>query len=46
MTQSRFWRRLLIALFVAVLAFTAYHAARTVSAAIYWHRHRDAISRS
>lgn len=41
MTNPRLWRRLLIVLFVAAVAFTAYHAARTISAAIYWHQHRD-----
>jgi len=34
-------RRILIALFVAILAFTGYHAVRTVSDAIYWNAHRD-----
>ena len=41
MTRERFWRRVLIALFVAVVAFTGYHAVRTVSDAIYWNAHRD-----
>ena len=31
----------MIALFVAVLAFTGYHAVRTVSDAMYWNAHRD-----
>ncbi|WP_233150743.1 hypothetical protein [Sphingomonas mollis] len=30
-----------MALFVAVLAFTGYHAVRTVGDAIYWNAHRD-----
>jgi hypothetical protein len=34
-------RRLLIALFVAILAFTGYHVVRTVTDAIYWNAHRD-----
>lgn len=41
MIRNRPWRKALIALFVAVLAFTGYHAVRTVSDAIYWNAHRD-----
>jgi len=41
MTRNRPWRKALIVLFVAVLAFTGYHAVRTVSDAIYWNAHRD-----
>ncbi len=41
MTRERIWRRIGIALFVAVVAFTGYQAVRTVSAAIYWSAHRD-----
>jgi len=41
MTHTRPWRKVLIALFVAVVAFTGYHAVRTVSDAIYWNAHRD-----
>ncbi|TCP93194.1 hypothetical protein C8J42_102975 [Sphingomonas sp. PP-CE-1A-559] len=41
MTRTRPWRKALIALFVAVVAFTGYHAVRTVSDAIYWNAHRD-----
>ncbi|WP_322965911.1 hypothetical protein [Sphingomonas fuzhouensis] len=41
MTRNRPWRKALIALFVAIVAFTGYHAVRTVSDAIYWNAHRD-----
>lgn len=41
MTRTQPWRKALIALFVAVVAFTGYHAVRTVSDAIYWNAHRD-----
>ncbi len=40
-TRKQLWRRLLIGLFVAVVAFTGYHAVRTISDAIYWNAHRD-----
>lgn len=41
MISPRRGRRLLIILFVAVIAFTGYHLVRTVSSAIYWQQHRD-----
>lgn len=41
MIRDRAWRRVLIAIFAVVVAFTAYQAVRTISAAIYWHAHRD-----
>ena len=41
MMRNDKWRRALIAVFVAVLAFTGWQAVRTVSAAIYWQHHRD-----
>ncbi len=41
MTRDRLSRRLLVALFVALVAFTGYHAVRTVSEAAYWNAHRD-----
>lgn len=34
-------RRLLIGLFVIVVALTGYQVVRTVSVAIYWQQHRD-----
>ena len=44
MTTNRTWRLLLIAVFVGIVAFTGYHAVRTISYAIYWSR--TATSRS
>ena len=41
MTRERVWRRIGIALFVMVVAFTGYQAVRTISAALYWNAHRD-----
>ena len=41
MTRTQPWRKALIALFVAIVAFTGYHAVRTVSDALYWNAHRD-----
>lgn len=41
MTRTQPWRKALIALFVAIVAFTGYHAVRTVSDAFYWNAHRD-----
>ncbi|MBN8809306.1 MAG: hypothetical protein J0I47_13875 [Sphingomonas sp.] len=40
-TPSRRWRALLIAAFVAALAFTGYHVARVTYDTIYWSQHRD-----
>jgi hypothetical protein len=34
-------RQVLLVLFLTALAFTGYHAIRTVSSAIYWRQHRD-----
>lgn len=41
MTKSPIWRRVLIVLFLLVLALTGYQIVRTVSSAIYWQHHRD-----
>jgi hypothetical protein len=38
---SRSGRRLLLAAFLAALAFTGFHVFRTVRDAIYWNQHRD-----
>ena len=40
-TRDRRSRRILLVLFVLVVAFTGYHAVRLVSDAIYWNAHRD-----
>lgn len=39
--RARTGRRLLQLAFVLALAFTAFHAFRTVRDAIYWRQHRD-----
>lgn len=41
MISPRLGRRLLIGLFVIVVALTGYQIVRTVSTAIYWQQHRD-----
>lgn len=39
--RDRLSRRILLVLFVLVVAFTGYHAVRMVGDAIYWSAHRD-----